>query len=72
MPENVRNSAAHHSSLAAGNGLMSEDVTKAAGESMVAALMLAEIALIRKALPNVGTRKLQYLLNDFLYNTTAK
>ena len=33
---------------------------------MEAALVLREIALIRKELPKVGTRKLQYLLKDFL------
>lgn len=32
---------------------------------MEAALVLTEVALIRKELPKVGTRKLQYLLKDF-------
>ena len=32
---------------------------------MEAALVLTQIALIRKELPKVGTRKLQYLLKDF-------
>lgn len=34
-------------------------------ESMEAALVLTQVALIRKELPKVGTRKLQYLLKDF-------
>ena len=34
-------------------------------ESMEAALVLTEVAHIRKELPKIGTRKLQYLLKDF-------
>ena len=33
---------------------------------MEAALVLTQVAQIRKELPKVGTRKLQYLLKDFL------
>ncbi|WP_262711971.1 IS3 family transposase [Flavisolibacter ginsenosidimutans] len=34
-------------------------------QSMEAALVLKQVALIRRELPKVGTRKLQYLLKDF-------
>ena len=34
-------------------------------ESMEAALVLTEVTHIRKELPKIGTRKLQYLLKDF-------